>query len=167
VALPGCTGRIPSFVLRYVGCMIQASRYPTRLARKVTIFILILLMDVVFYIVEFGQLMCPNFDKAWTTTEVAEHTGDSDWWVVAASMRLSVLVSTTRLPLTNIPCDTFMLCGFNLLFTPALDYPTICYRWSRPAWRAPCPVCPEQGSYQQYVLYPMSISPPSRLTCFS
>jgi predicted heme/steroid binding protein len=28
-----------------------------------------------------GWLLCPNFDKAWTTTEVAEHTGDSDWWV--------------------------------------------------------------------------------------
>jgi chitin synthase len=36
---------------------------------------------VIFYIVEFGRLLCPNFDKAWMTTEVAEHTGDSDWWV--------------------------------------------------------------------------------------
>jgi len=35
----------------------------------------------IFYIVEVGRLLCPNFDKAWMTTEVAEHTDDSDWWV--------------------------------------------------------------------------------------
>jgi chitin synthase len=78
----GFTGWIPSFVLRYVGRM---KRPDIRLAwrEKVTIFILIFLMNalVIFYIVEFGRLLCPNFDKAWTTTEVAEHTGDSDWWV--------------------------------------------------------------------------------------
>jgi hypothetical protein len=83
---------------------------------------------------------------------------------VAAAMRLSVQVSTTRLPLTNILYVTRSSSGFNLLFTQALDYPTLCYRGSRPVWRAPGPVCPEQGSYQQYVLYPMSISPPSKLT---
>jgi len=26
-------------------------------------------------------LLCPNFDKAWSTDEVAQHTGDSDFWV--------------------------------------------------------------------------------------
>jgi hypothetical protein len=50
---------------------------------KFTIFVLIFLMNVlvIFYIIEFGQLLCPNFDKAWMTTEVVEHTGDSDWFV--------------------------------------------------------------------------------------
>lgn len=78
----GFTGWIPSFVLRYVGRM---KRPDIRLAwrEKITIFFLILLMNalVIFYIVEFGRLLCPNFDKAWSPTEVAEHTGDSDWWV--------------------------------------------------------------------------------------
>jgi chitin synthase len=50
---------------------------------KLTIFILIFLMNalVIFYIVEFGRLLCPNFDKAWSPTEVSEHTGNNDWWV--------------------------------------------------------------------------------------
>jgi chitin synthase len=78
----GFTGWIPSFVLRYVGRM---KRPDIRLAwrEKFTIFVLIFLMNalVIFYIVEFGRLLCPNFDKAWTTTEVAEHTGDGDWCV--------------------------------------------------------------------------------------
>ena len=36
---------------------------------------------IIFYIVEFGRLLCPNFDKAWTVNEVGEHTGDNDYWV--------------------------------------------------------------------------------------
>jgi len=68
-----------SFVLRYVSRM----KHPDiRLAwrEKFTIFVLIFLMNtlVIFYIVEFGRLLCLNFDKARTTTELAEHTGDSD-----------------------------------------------------------------------------------------
>lgn len=78
----GFTGWIPSFVLRYVGRM---KRPDIRLAwrEKLTIFILIFLMNalVIFYIVEFGRLLCPNFDKAWSPTEVSQHTGNSDWWV--------------------------------------------------------------------------------------
>ena len=78
----GFTGWIPSFVLKYVGRM---KRPDIRLAwrEKFTIFVLIFLMNalVIFYIIEFGRLLCPNFDKAWSSTEVAEHTGDSDWWV--------------------------------------------------------------------------------------
>ncbi|KAF8839315.1 glycosyltransferase family 2 protein [Paxillus ammoniavirescens] len=77
-----CTGWIPSFVLRYIGRM---KRPDIRLAwrEKLTICVLILLMNgiVVFYIIEFGRLLCPNFDKAWNSSEVAEHTGNTDWWV--------------------------------------------------------------------------------------
>ncbi|KAH7887285.1 glycosyltransferase family 2 protein [Phlebopus sp. FC_14] len=78
----GCTGWIPSFVLHYVGRM---KRPDIRLAwrEKLTICVLIFLMNaiVIFYIVEFGRLLCPDFDKAWDSTEVSEHTGNNDWWV--------------------------------------------------------------------------------------
>ncbi|EGN94962.1 glycosyltransferase family 2 protein [Serpula lacrymans var. lacrymans S7.3] len=78
----GFTGLIPSFVLHHVGRM---KRPDIRLAwrEKVTIFMLIFLMNVlvIFYIVEFGRLLCPNFDKVWSTNEVAQHTGNSDYWV--------------------------------------------------------------------------------------
>ncbi|KAG6373915.1 glycosyltransferase family 2 protein [Boletus reticuloceps] len=76
------TGLIPSFVLHYIGRM---KRPDIRLAwrEKVTIFFLIFLMNavVIFYIVEFGRLLCPDFDKVWNSNEVAEHTGNTDWWV--------------------------------------------------------------------------------------
>lgn len=50
---------------------------------KLTIFFLIFLMNaiVIFYIVEFGRLLCPEFDKAWSLNEVAQHTGNNDYWV--------------------------------------------------------------------------------------
>ncbi|KDR84455.1 hypothetical protein GALMADRAFT_237329 [Galerina marginata CBS 339.88] len=76
------TWLIPSFMLRIVGRM---KRPDVQLAwrEKVTIFWLIFLFNaiVIFYIVEFGRLLCPNFNKAWSLNEVAQHTGDSDYWV--------------------------------------------------------------------------------------
>lgn len=50
---------------------------------KLAIFWLIILMNgiVIFYIVEFGRLLCPNFDKAWSIEEVNQHQGDNDFWV--------------------------------------------------------------------------------------
>ena len=76
------TGWIPSLLLRFLGRM---KRPDIRLAwrEKLTIFMLILILNgiVIFYIVEFGRLLCPDFDKVWDSTEVAEHTGTTDWWV--------------------------------------------------------------------------------------
>ena len=60
-------------------------RADVRLARreKYAIFILFFFLNGVFilYIIEFGRLLCPNFDKAWSQGEVAQHTGDDDFWV--------------------------------------------------------------------------------------
>lgn len=73
---------IPSFVLRYVGRM---KRPDVRMAwrEKLVLVLLIFLLNatVVFYIVEFGRLLCPNFDKAWDEREVGFHQGDNDFWV--------------------------------------------------------------------------------------
>ena len=73
---------IPSFVLRFVGRM---KRPDVRMAwrEKLVLVLLIFLLNatVVFYIVEFGRLLCPNFDKAWNAKEVGYHQGDNDFWV--------------------------------------------------------------------------------------
>lgn len=73
---------IPSFVLRYVGRM---KRPDVRMAwrEKVVLVFFIFLINgiVVFYIVVFGRLLCPNFDKVWDTANVATHQGDDDFWV--------------------------------------------------------------------------------------
>jgi chitin synthase len=73
---------MPSFCLSAIGRM---KRPDVRLAwrEKVTIFFLIFLMNaiVIFYIVEFGRLLCPDFDKAWSVTDVSVHTGKNDYWV--------------------------------------------------------------------------------------
>jgi len=73
---------MPNFLLRIVGRM---KRPDVRLAwrEKVTIFFLIFLFNalVIFYIVEFGRLLCPNFDKAWGSNEVLQHQGSNDFWV--------------------------------------------------------------------------------------
>lgn len=73
---------IPSFMLRYIGRM---KRPDVRMAwrEKLVLMLMIFLLNatVIFYIVEFGRLLCPNFDKAWDSREVGYHVGDSDFWV--------------------------------------------------------------------------------------
>lgn len=76
------TALIPDFVLSYIGRM---KRPDVRLAwrEKVTIFILIILANclVLFYIIAFGFILCPNFNYAWNYEEVAQYTSTSDYWV--------------------------------------------------------------------------------------
>lgn len=75
------TGYIPSFLLRWVGRMKRPDvRFAWR--EKFALIILIFLMNaiVIFYIVFFGKLLCPNSDKAWNAKEVAEHTGTNDYY---------------------------------------------------------------------------------------
>ncbi|KAI1330856.1 glycosyltransferase family 2 protein [Xylariaceae sp. FL0255] len=73
---------IPSPLLHYVGRM---KRPDVRMAwrEKVTLVGLIFLMNaaIVFVILIFGRLLCPNFDKAFLQTEVAGHTSDNSFWV--------------------------------------------------------------------------------------
>ena len=73
---------IPSFLLRYVGRM---KRPDVRMAwrEKVVLVLLIFLLNatVVFYIIFFGKLLCPNFDKAWNEKELGYHQGTDDFWV--------------------------------------------------------------------------------------
>lgn len=73
---------IPSPLLRHMGRM---KRPDVRMAwrEKLVICFFILLMNgfIVFWIVAFGRLLCPNFDKAWAQSEVAGHTADNDFWV--------------------------------------------------------------------------------------
>jgi chitin synthase len=73
---------IPSPLLRYIGRM---KRPDIRMAwrEKLVLCLLILLFNavVVFYIVEFGNLLCPNKNKVWNSQEVSYHTGDNDFYV--------------------------------------------------------------------------------------
>ncbi|KAI0014228.1 glycosyltransferase family 2 protein [Xylariaceae sp. FL0662B] len=73
---------IPSFALRWVGRM---KRPDVRMAwrEKFVLVFLILLINgfICFWIIILGQLICPNFDKAWTQDQVATHQGADDFWV--------------------------------------------------------------------------------------
>ncbi|KIJ68042.1 glycosyltransferase family 2 protein [Hydnomerulius pinastri MD-312] len=76
------TGLIPNFMLNYIGRM---KRPDVRLAwrEKVTICALIFLANalVLFYIIAFGIILCPDFNYAWNANEVAQHTGTNDYYV--------------------------------------------------------------------------------------
>ena len=73
---------IPSFVLRFMGRMKRPDvRMAWREKLVLVLFIFLLNAIVIFYIIEFGRLLCPNFDKAWNEKEVGYHQGDSDFWV--------------------------------------------------------------------------------------
>jgi len=73
---------IPSPLLRYVGRM---RRPDVRMAwrEKVVLVFLIFLINacIVFWIIIFGRLLCPNMDKAWSRGEVEHHLGEEDFWV--------------------------------------------------------------------------------------
>ncbi|KAJ5221025.1 uncharacterized protein N7469_009912 [Penicillium citrinum] len=73
---------IPSFMLRYIGRM---KRPDVRMAwrEKFVLVILILLFNAIvcFYIMAFGNLLCPNKDKVWNSKEVGWHTTDDNFFV--------------------------------------------------------------------------------------
>ncbi|KAK5175664.1 uncharacterized protein LTR77_000803 [Saxophila tyrrhenica] len=73
---------MPSFLLKHVGRM---KRPDVRLAwrEKVTLVLIILLINgtIIFWIVGFGDLICPNWDKVWDQQEVGYHQGEKDYWV--------------------------------------------------------------------------------------
>ncbi|KAI9688069.1 MAG: hypothetical protein M1822_001574 [Bathelium mastoideum] len=73
---------IPSPLLKFVGRM---KRPDVRMAwrEKLVLVSLIFLINaiIVFWIIGFGRVLCPNFDKVWSNDEVATHQGDNDFWV--------------------------------------------------------------------------------------
>jgi len=76
---------IPSFLLRKLGKMDRAD---IRMAwrEKVTIFMMIFMLCgiVLFYIIGFGKLLCPDSDKAWNPSELAQHAGVDDYYAAIA-----------------------------------------------------------------------------------
>jgi chitin synthase len=84
---------IPSFLLVKLGKM---KRQDIRMAwrEKVAIFMMIfgLCGIVIFYIVIFGRLLCPDSDKAWNTSELATHAGDNDYYAAIAGKVYDVSV---------------------------------------------------------------------------
>jgi chitin synthase len=119
---------IPSFVLRYVGRM---KRPDVRMAwrEKVVLVLLIFLLNatVIFYIVVFGRLLCPNFDKAWDEKEVGYHTGEGDFWV-SIHGKVYDITKFWRLPhsdtsVPTTPADMQPFAGLNLdvYFPPPLN----------------------------------------------
>ncbi|KAI9706981.1 MAG: hypothetical protein M1820_004569 [Bogoriella megaspora] len=73
---------IPSPALKWIGRM---KRPDVRMAwrEKLVLVALIFLLNgvIVFWIIGFGRLLCPNYDKAWSNNEVATHQGGDDFWV--------------------------------------------------------------------------------------
>lgn len=76
------TGWIPSSALSSIGKM---KRPDVRLAwrEKLAICMLIFFLCgvVIFYVVGFGKLLCPDFDYAWNTNEVGEHAQSNTFYV--------------------------------------------------------------------------------------
>lgn len=73
---------IPSFLLRFIGRM---KRPDVRMAwrEKLVLCFGILFLNafIIFYIIWFGKLLCPNYDKAWNEKELSYHSGSDDFYV--------------------------------------------------------------------------------------
>ncbi|GAA5924955.1 uncharacterized protein JCM15063_005776 [Sporobolomyces koalae] len=78
----GLTWWVPSVCLTYLGRM---KRPDVRMAWREKLALCMLIFFscgvVIFYIIVFGKLLCPNFDKAWNIKELGYHGGASDYWV--------------------------------------------------------------------------------------
>ena len=76
---------IPSFLLSWVGGM---KRSDIRMAwrEKVTICMLIfgLCGTIIFYVIFFGKLICPEFDHAWDANDLRGHDTEDNFWVSIA-----------------------------------------------------------------------------------
>ena len=76
---------VPSFLLRKIGGMKRADvRMAWREKLAICIMILFACATVLFYIIVFGKLLCPDSDKAWNPTELSEHAGDDDYYAAIA-----------------------------------------------------------------------------------
>lgn len=72
---------IPSFLLRYVGRMKRPDiRFAWREKLVLCFLIFFLNAFVIFWIVVFARLLCPDIDKAWSRDNIARHQGDDDYW---------------------------------------------------------------------------------------
>ncbi|KAF2747836.1 glycosyltransferase family 2 protein [Sporormia fimetaria CBS 119925] len=73
---------IPSPVLKYIGRM---KRPDVRMAwrEKIVLVMIIVFFNaaIIFYIIFFGKLLCPDKNKAWNRKEVASHQGGNDYFV--------------------------------------------------------------------------------------
>ncbi|KAL5403037.1 hypothetical protein PMIN03_010171 [Paraphaeosphaeria minitans] len=114
---------IPSPLLKFVGRM---KRPDVRMAwrEKVVLVLLIFLMNatIIFYIIAFGKLLCPNKDKAWNRQQVSTHQGDndfyvshrgvvydlSDWWKVQHSDSNTKVTTANMQPLGGADMDPYI-----------------------------------------------------------
>lgn len=90
---------VPSFCLSRVGKMHRPDiRMAWREKLAIVIMIFFLCGTVLFYIIVFGKLLCPNSAKAWNPTQLAEHAGSDDYYAAIAGKVYDVGFLTDLLP---------------------------------------------------------------------
>ncbi|CAH0035910.1 unnamed protein product [Clonostachys rhizophaga] len=73
---------IPSFLLTHIGRMKRPDVRQAWREKVVLVFIILFLNALIlFWMIGLGNLLCPNYDKAWTRKEVSTHQGEDDFWV--------------------------------------------------------------------------------------
>lgn len=73
---------IPSPLLRFIGRMRRPDvRMAWREKLVLCFFIFLINAAIIFWIIFFGNLLCPNKDKAFNSKEVAQHSGGDDFFV--------------------------------------------------------------------------------------
>ncbi|KAF2772182.1 chitin synthase [Teratosphaeria nubilosa] len=70
------------WLLKHIGRMKRPDIRQAWREKVLLMFIIFLINGiVVFYIVAFGKLLCPNYDKAWSAKQVGYHAAGSDFYV--------------------------------------------------------------------------------------
>lgn len=101
---------IPNIALNKIGGMKRADiRLAWREKFAICTGIFFLCAIVIFYVVVFGKLLCPNFDKAWNASELSEHAQSNDFYVAVAGaslplVRVSMGSRLTSCAARSTPC---------------------------------------------------------------
>jgi hypothetical protein len=101
---------------------------------------------IIFYMVKFGRLLCPNFDKAWTCDQIAQHTGSNNYYAAVRGIIYDVS-SLAHGDHSDVPglarASIAMSCEFSLFFVLSwiVDHVLDSF-WQRFNWARNChPSC--------------------------
>ena len=88
---------VPSFMLSKMGGMKRADiRMAWREKLAICMMVFLLCGLIIFYIVVFGKLLCPDSDKAWNLSELATHAGEDDYYAAIAGKVYDVSLQRRR-----------------------------------------------------------------------
>lgn len=106
---------VPNKLLTTI-CRMQRPDIQTAWKEKITICILIALanMFVIFYMIFFGKILCPDYDRVWNALEVSCHQGSNDYYASISGKvyDFTKFYTIQHSDITNLPTTSSIMLEF-------------------------------------------------------